>query len=167
MLSILVTLYLILFLIDIRLKLFVIKLFLKNLLCENISLIDVRHKKCAIKLLMLFYQHSYLLLICLLRIKFFKNQMILYFLMMIDLTTKTLILLHSLAMTWTLILRTLTILNLMMIVLMQTILKLLPLLGLKLGVIDKSNIKQVKNKRRINVYNITSSKSVVLECEKR
>ena len=55
----------------------------------------------------------------------------------------------------------------MMIVLMQTILKLLPLLGLKLGVIDKSNIKQVKNKRRINVYNITSSKSVVLECEKR
>ena len=44
--------YLILFVIDIRLKC-VINLFLKNLLCQDILAIDIRPKKCMIKLLML------------------------------------------------------------------------------------------------------------------
>ena len=72
---ILVLLYLLLLMIDIRLKKYVVKLFWNMLLCYNVSLIDIRLGKCVVKLLMVFYQHQNLSLIDMLQV-WLKNLMI-------------------------------------------------------------------------------------------
>ena len=101
---ILVFLYLIIFLIDIKLKKCVIKYFPKILLCYNIVLIDIRIVliyRCVIKLLMSFYQHDSFFLIDLLQLRWLKKLDDDYSLMMIQsLLMKILIISHVLVMKW-------------------------------------------------------------------
>ena len=101
---ILVFLYLIIFLIDIKLKKCAIKHFPKILLCYNIVLIDIRIVliyRCVIKLLMSFYQHDSFFLIDLLQLRWLKKLDDDYSLMVIQsLLMKILIISHVLVMKW-------------------------------------------------------------------